>query len=206
MQSDQWFTLWVALISVIGGCIAAFISVWLGASLALQGNRKFVRHERARAAAERCLIPIDQAAEEYWRIGRNLSLGRGDADTSIDERVIELLEASYNNLVESEVGHEAWLLEDATTTLAIADCLHCSLQLHLDSFGGGCAELLTQTEILIPSLRAVGNMLRAAMLDKHVSELTDQDRYISRSLLPGRHIKGEIKKHSQLSPAWKFGH
>lgn len=189
MQSDQWFALWVALISVIGGCIAAFVSVWLGASLALQANRKSLRHERARTAAERCLIPIDQAAEDYRRIGRNLSLGQEDADSSIDERVIMLLETSYNDLVESEVGHEAWLLEDETTTVAIADCLHGSLQLHLDSFRGGSGEFLAQMEILNSTLRAVGDMLRAAMLDKHVSELTDQDRYISRSLLPGRHIK-----------------
>jgi hypothetical protein len=189
MQSDQWFTLWVTVISVAGGCVAAFISVWLGASLALRGNRKSLQHERARTASERCLMAIDQAAEEYRRMERQLTLSEHIADTSASTRAIEQFETSYNNLAESELGHEAWLLEDKSITFAIAECLQRSLRLHLDSFGGDLADFLSQIEVLNVELRTVGDMLRAAMLDKRVSKLTDQDRYISRALLPGRHIR-----------------
>lgn len=184
MQPDQWFTLWITIISVVGGCVAAFISVWLGASLALRSNRKSLRTERARIAAERCLSVIDQAAEEYRRIGRRLFRSQGAG-----EGVVEQIMAVYDNFMESDTAHEAWLLENTTITLAIAEFLHRSLQLHLDSFGSGATELGAGIESLYSNLRIVGDMLRAALLDKRVSELTDQDRDLSKMLLLGGHIK-----------------
>jgi hypothetical protein len=189
MKPEQWFTLWITIISVVGGCIAAIISVWAGAALALRGNRRSLRHERARAAAERCLTVIDRAAEEYRLMRPSLSRDPGAADIPIDERTIEQVMTAYDNFVESEIGHEAWLLENETITFAIADCLHQSMQLHLDSFGIGEGELHTRLDGLYSRLVAVGDMLRAATLDKRVSELTDRDRYVSAMLLPGRHIE-----------------
>jgi hypothetical protein len=189
MNPDQWFALWITIISVLGGCIAALISVWAGASLALRGNRRSLRHERARVAAERCLIVIDQAAEEYRRMRLTLFPGGDAADRSIAELIVEQSMRAYDNFVESEVGHEAWLLENEAITFAIAERLHDSMQLHLDSFGIKPEELHTRLEGLYSQLVTVGDMLRATILDKQVRELTDRDRYVSRMLLPGRHIK-----------------
>jgi hypothetical protein len=189
MKPDQWFTLWIAIISVAGGCIAAFISVWLGASLAFRSNRRSLRHERARTAAERCLIAIDQATDEYRRIERNLFRDQSNAERSIDKRVGEQIMVAYDNLMENEVPREAWLLEDKTITITIARCLRRSMQLHLNSFGSGATELCAEVQSLLPDLRNAGDMLRAAMLDKRVGELTEQDHDIIKMMLLGRHVK-----------------
>ncbi len=80
--------------------------------------------------------------------------------------------------------------------LAIAECLYHSMKLHLDSFESDQETLLAQTKSLHSELVAVGDMLRAAMLDKRVSELTDQDRHVSKMLLPGRHIKSQGSRNA----------
>ena len=79
MKPDQWFTLWITSISVVGGCAAALPSVWLGATLALHGNRKSLRRERALVAAERRLAAVDQAAEQYHHLDVIMSFDGGKA-------------------------------------------------------------------------------------------------------------------------------
>jgi hypothetical protein len=117
-----------------------------------------------------------------------MSRDSGASDASVHKRIVDEIVEAYDNFVESEVGHEAWLLEDRAITFAIAECLHHSMQLHLDSFTIGDSELKTKMDRLHFKLRSAGDMLRATILDKEVSELTDRDRYIIGALLPGRHI------------------
>lgn len=189
VKPDQWFTLWIAILSVLGGCIAALVSVWAGASLALRSNRRSLRHERALTAAERCLAAVDQAAEEYRLMSLAMSPNSEGVDASVHKDIIDKIVVAYDDFVESEVGHEAWLLENRAITFAVAECLHHSMQLHLDSFLIEATELKAAIDRLFLELQNAGDMLRATILDKRVSELTDKDRYIIYALLPGRHSK-----------------
>jgi hypothetical protein len=134
LKPDQWFTLWIALLSVGGGCVAALISVWVGASLALRGNRRSLRQERALTAAERCLAAVDQASDDYRRIGPSMNPHSEATEVQFDNNVIDRVTSAFDNFVNSEVGHEAWLLENRAIMFGIADCLNGSMQLHLDSF------------------------------------------------------------------------
>jgi len=116
-------------------------------------------------------------------------MSQGNANSSISKREINEIMEVYDNLMESETAREAWLLENKTITLAIAGCLRRSMQLHLDSFGGDATGLGAEAQSLHSELRTVGDMLRAAVLDKRVSELSEQDHYLSQMLSLGRHIK-----------------
>ncbi len=122
-------------------------------------------------------------------MGLAMSLDSEAIDASVHKSIVDQIAAAYDNFVESEVGHEAWLLENRTITFAIAECLHHSMELHVDSFTTGFKELGTRIDDLHSELRSAGDILRATILDKQVSELTNRDRYIIAALLPGRHIK-----------------
>jgi hypothetical protein len=186
MLPGQWFSLWLTMLSVLGGGVVALLSVWLGASLALRGNRRSMQHQRALLAAERCLAAVDGASEDYHRIMVMLSFAMEHIDTS---KLTEDLCDTYDHFVNSDIGHEAWLLENRDATLSIADCLHLSMRLHVDSFSIEPEDIRVRVADLSERLREAGDQLRAAFLDKGVSELTDRDRYAIAALLPGRHTK-----------------
>jgi hypothetical protein len=67
------------------------------------------------------------------------------------------------------------------------------MQLHLDSFTIAAPELKREIDLFLARLWNVGELLRATLLDKPISELTDQDRLAIRALPPGRHIKKELQ-------------
>jgi hypothetical protein len=60
MESEQWFTLWMTILQVVAGGAATLAAVWIGASLALKGQRKANAEQRSRLAAERCLGVISK--------------------------------------------------------------------------------------------------------------------------------------------------
>lgn len=165
------------------------ISVWVGAGLALRGNRRSLRQERALTAAERCLAAVDQASDDYRRI--DLSMKRHSEATGVqfNNNVTDRITSAFDKFVNSEIGHEAWLLENRAIMFGIADCLNGSMQLHLDSFLIAPSELRSKMDDLSSRLWSVGEGLRASILDKPISELTDRDRAAIQALLPGRHIK-----------------
>lgn len=191
MKPDQWFTLWITLLSVVGGGAVALISVWVGASLALRGNRRSLRQERALTAAERCLASIDKAFEEYRQIDFSLKLSSEDADAHMNEDFVDRIMNAFDNFANSEVGREAWLLENRDIAFSIAECLRGSTQLHLDSFTTTMPELQVKTSLLSSQLWNVGELLRASLLGKSTNELTERDRATIGLLLPGRHIRKE---------------
>lgn len=169
--------------------MAALLSVWVGASLALRSNRRSLRQERALRATEQCLAAVDKAFEEYRQISLSMTPYSEGAEMRMDKRIIDRIMSAYDNFVNSEVGHEAWLLEDRAVAFSIAECLQGSMRLHLDSFTVAASELKRGIDALSARLWNVGELLRASLLDKPISELTDTDRAAIRALLPGRHIK-----------------
>jgi hypothetical protein len=115
-----------------------------------------------------------------------------DTDIDIDEGIVDSIMKVHDSFVNSEVGHEAWMLEDRALTFSIAECLHGSVQLHLDSFAITAPELRSKIDVLLSQLWNVGDLLRASLLGKPISELTERDRAAIGALLPGRHIKNEL--------------
>jgi hypothetical protein len=185
MKADQWFSLWMTLLSVMGGGVAALLAVWVGAALALRGNRRASQAERARLAAERCLSTVDAARHGYhgFRVMRDV----GNEVSDLNH--VKLLQEQYDRFANSEVGHEAWLLRDRSIAIMIANCLQEAVQLHLDSFFTAPPELLDRACALHDELRSVGDRLRAEVLGKPVSQLTDDDRRVAAMLLPGKHAR-----------------
>jgi hypothetical protein len=169
--------------------MAALISVWAGASLALRSNRRSLRQERSLSATEHCLSAVDKAFEEYRHISLIVTSCPESGEAHIAEGFIDKIMLAYDNFVNSEVGHEAWLLENRSITFSIAECLQSSMRLHLDSFTAPLSELKVKIDALSTQLWSTGEFLRAALLDKPVSELTEPDRSAIHALLPGRHIK-----------------
>jgi hypothetical protein len=106
LKPDQWFTLWITLLSVVGGCVAALISVWVGASLALRGNRRSLRLERALSATEQCLAAVGKAFEEYRQISLSMTSYSEAAEVHMDKSIVDRVMSAYDNFVNSEVGHE----------------------------------------------------------------------------------------------------
>jgi hypothetical protein len=172
LKPDQWFTLWITLLSV-----------------ALRGNRRSLRQERALTAAEQCLAAVDKAFEEYRQIALSLKWSSEDADAHMSESIVERIMKAFDNFANSEVGHEAWLLENRDITFSIAECLRSSMQLHLDSFTAAMPELQARVDLLSSQLWNAGELLRASLLGKPISELTERDRTAIGLLLPGRHIR-----------------
>jgi len=193
LKPEQWFTLWITILSIFGGCVAAVISVWIGASLALRSNRRSLRQERGLSATERCLAAVNKAFEEYRQIDFSMTASSEEAEVHMDPSIVERITSAYDNFVYSEVGHEAWLLEDRAITLSIAGCLQDSQRLHVDSFVITAPELKSRINLLSSRLWNVGELLRASLLNKPVNELTDKDRAVIAALLPGRHIKKEAR-------------
>lgn len=169
--------------------MAALISVWVGASLALRGNRRSLRQERALSATEQCLATVDKAFEQYRQISLSMTPSSAATEVHMDKGIIDRIMSAYDDFVNSEMGHEAWLLEDRAITYSIADCLHGSVQLHLDSFAIAAPELKREIDAFLRQLWNVGESLRASLLGKPVSKLTETDRAAIGALLPGRHIK-----------------
>jgi hypothetical protein len=191
--------LWITVISVVGGGIAAMLSVWAGAALALRGNRYSLRHERSSTAAERCIEAIDRAAEHYHRLGMKISAASDNVDAG---NIIDGLIHAYDELLDSDIGHEAWSLEDRKITYAVGDCVSASLRLHLDSYHVPVSELRETVMTLRSELQNVGDSLRAMILNKRVADLTERDRAVIRALLPGRHVRaGMTQRPSDIAMA-----
>jgi hypothetical protein len=129
------------------------------------------------------------AFEGYRQISLSMIPYSEDAEMRMDKAIIDRIMSAYDNFVNSEVGHEAWLLEDRAITFSIAESLQGSMRLHLDSFMVTAPELKREIDALSEELWNVGELLRASLLGKPVSELTETDRAAIRALLPGRHIK-----------------
>jgi hypothetical protein len=136
---------------------------------------------------------VDKAFEEYRRIGLSLKWYSEETDARMDENIVDDIMKAFDSLVNSEVGREAWLLEDRDITFSIAERLRGSTQVHLDSFTTAAPELRPKIDSLSSQLWNAGELLRASLLGKPISELTERDRATIGLLLPGRHIKKDLQ-------------
>jgi hypothetical protein len=190
MKPDQWFTLWMTVIQALVGGAATLAAVWIGAALALRGQRRSVDEARSRLAAERCLAAVDEATEGARRlIGEREVMKRfgAHAGDALRSRMISSVVDIHDQLPDSDISHEAWLLGDRGLVEKIAGCVDRLVRLHVKSFELSTEQIEQRLRLLRQELAAVGDQLRAIMLRKSVDELTPRDRQITRLLLRPSH-------------------
>src|SRR4051794_13486329 len=92
MKSDQWFLLWMTL---LGGALT-LLSVWIGATLALRGERRSATRERGRQSAS-ALAPVLESL--------TIALsGTQFATGPVEEQVEEATEALSRSLSSGMAG------------------------------------------------------------------------------------------------------
>jgi hypothetical protein len=194
LKPDQWFTLWITLLQVIAGGVATLAAVWIGAAFALRGQRRSADEQRSRLAAERCLRAIDEALMHIDTVRIRLGVEIKYAMDSSPDRleglgsdVNERIVAIHDTLIDSDIGHEAWLLEDRAAAAAIADCIEGLVELHTKGFGLSLEDLRLRADGLYRRFGSTGDQLRAILLGKDVNQLTLRDREITTALLHPSH-------------------
>jgi hypothetical protein len=97
---------WMTSLQVLAGGLATLTAVWIGASLALRGQRKSVAEQRARLAAEQCLRAIDLASRDINYLVRDLKLAmRYSID--LDEArssAIKMFSKLHDDFLETDLG------------------------------------------------------------------------------------------------------
>jgi hypothetical protein len=193
VKPEQWFTFWIVLLQVLVGGVATLAAVWIGAALALRGQRRNADEQRSRLAAERCLVAIDEATEQTGRLSRQIKfmLEHEWPDDNTESQIIESVVRIHDELLNSDISHEAWLLGDRRVVEKIAGCVDGLVKLHLDSFELSVEEMQGRLTLLYRNFGQAGDQLRAIMLRKEVDQLTSHDRHITHILLRPSHRSRE---------------
>jgi hypothetical protein len=191
VKPDQWFTLWMTLSQVLVGGVATLAAVWIGAALALRGQRRSASEQRSRLAAERCLAAIDEASEQTGRLRHQIKFAqeyKWPLSKNTKSQVINAIIEIHDKLLNTDISHEAWLLGDRRVVENIAGCVDGLVRLHLDSFGHSMEETQERVALLYRGFGQVGDQLRAIMLRKNVDQLTSDDRHLTYLLQRPRHL------------------
>jgi hypothetical protein len=94
----------------------------------------------ARLAAERCLRAMDAARHHLRDLRFRVDMAKrtigqlSRSDREEESHIVNLVVAIHDELLDSDIGHEAWLLTERSIVEDIAECVDGLVRLHTESF------------------------------------------------------------------------
>jgi hypothetical protein len=128
----------------------------------------------------------------------------GKSDRQESSLIIDLVVAIHDELLDTDIGHEAWLLKDRGLVEDIAECIDGLVRLHAESFGLSLGSMRQRVVDILSRFDKVRDQLRAILLNKNVTQVSPHDRYITSILLRPSHqqLSGLSKQVKAKRPTY----